>query len=395
MERCDAEKVELNRVVDQQSGNVTVSPPGRMGNLDMLRSLAMLLVVVLHYLGKGNLLGEITQESLSTTQTVAWFLEALSIVAVNVYMLISGYFVSKSSFKVSRVIGLWIQLEFYSVGIGLLSILMGWTPMAEVDTYFLLGLLFPVSMGHYWFMTAYIYLYLLFALLAPVLKKLGKNQFQVILGLLFLVFCVVKSVVPVRFELDEMGYDCLWYLCMFLLGAYIRRFGFPVLRRKRSCLLLYLVSASGIFAVTMVLRMLYLQSGSFSYIIRYTYEYNHILNVLAALGLFGVFLYLRLPEGLSGFFGRIAPYTLGVYLLHENQGVRYAWQSWLGADRIQSVLGLILGVLFAAVIVFVAGILVDWCRAKVTKLSDKLLMHVKPYSKLRNWISRLDECFKS
>lgn len=42
-----------------------------------------------------------------------------------------------------------------------------------------------------------------------------KQQFQVALVLLFVTFCLLKSV-PFRLEEDGKGYDCLWYLCILL-----------------------------------------------------------------------------------------------------------------------------------------------------------------------------------
>ncbi|MBQ7925678.1 MAG: acyltransferase [Lachnospiraceae bacterium] len=381
MEREPAKKTEINHA-------------GRLGNLDILRSLAMLMVVVLHYLGKGGILGSLTDGPLDLVGNMAWLLEAFCIVAVNVYMLLSGYFVSGSSFKISRLLGLWLQLEFYSVGIGLLAVLCGWVPAAEVDTYFLLGLLFPVSMGHYWFMTAYIYLYILWALIGPAVKKMEQKQFLTVLGCLFFFFCITKSFLPVRFELDQRGYDCLWYLCMFLLGAYIRRFGFPLFRKKRSCLFLYLAAGMLIYLGTMVLQYVYLQNGSFSYVLTLFYEYNHLFNVLAALGLFGMFLFWKAPQGIGRFFGKIAPYTLGVYLVHENQGLRYLWPNWLGAASVQTPLGLLGAVVLAAVTIFAVGILADWCRNKLTHVSDAILSHVSLYLKLKEIVEKTDNYFK-
>lgn len=57
--------------------------------------MAMMMVVVLHYLGKGGLLPDLTAP-LSVQDMVAWLLEAFCIVAVNVYMMISGYFYAKA-----------------------------------------------------------------------------------------------------------------------------------------------------------------------------------------------------------------------------------------------------------------------------------------------------------
>ncbi len=70
-------------------------------------------------------------------------------------------------------------------------------------------------------------------------------------------------------------------------------------------------------------------------------EYNHVLPFLAAVGLFAAFLRTRIGGKPVGVICAVSPYTLGVYLLHENIGVRYVWQKWLGAERISNVAELI------------------------------------------------------
>ena len=86
----------------------------RMMNLELLRCIAMMMVVALHFLGKGGLLGDLSQKNLGVTEMVAWALESVCIVAVNVYMLISGYFLCQSGFKLSRLFQLLMQIWFYS-----------------------------------------------------------------------------------------------------------------------------------------------------------------------------------------------------------------------------------------------------------------------------------------
>ena len=83
----------------------------RMANLEVLRCVAMMMVVVLHYLGKGGLLPDLTAP-LSVQDMAAWLLEAFCIVAVNVYMMISGYFLCEGSFKLSRLLTLCCLCKF-------------------------------------------------------------------------------------------------------------------------------------------------------------------------------------------------------------------------------------------------------------------------------------------
>lgn len=366
----------------------------RMINMEVLRCLAMMMVVVLHYLGKGNLLPELSGTDMNVTGIAAWLLEAFCIVAVNVYMMISGYFLCTSSFKLSRLLQLWLQVWTYSVLVGILAVLTGWIPAAEVDTHYFLTLLFPVTMDHYWFMTAYIFLYLLLPFLGDCVRRMSKQQLQIALALLLGVFCVIKTVLPVRLETDAKGYDCLWYVCVFVTAAYIRRFGFRFLESKARAWGFYVVACLAVVAEAFVFRQVYLRTGSLGLILNISYEYNHLFSFLAAVGLFCAFLQVKAEGRFAGMLAKVAPFTLGVYLLHENMGVRYAWQNWFGAARVTSVGGLLVGTVTAVVCVFVCGILVEMVRSRAMKELHALLNKTGIYRKLMGKVQVADELFR-
>lgn len=373
----------------------------RMANLELLRCAAMMMVVVLHYLGKGGLLPDLAGESLGAGGTAAWLLEAFCIVAVNVYMFISGYFLCTSSFKLSRLLQLMLQLWLYSVIFGLAGALTGIVAETPVDTHYFLTLLFPVNMGHYWFMTAYIFLYLLLPLVGTAVKRMTKRQLQLTAALLFLVFCISKSILPFRLEMDGKGYDCLWYLCVFVAAAYVRRFGVPFLEKKGRGLLLYGGSCLLAFGATLALRQVYLSTGSLGRMLGMFLEYNHIFPFLGAVGLFAAFSRLRVPGNIATVINKIAPYTLGVYLLHENLGLRYSWQSWLGAETVKaagdrglfSVGILILTTLLAALCVFACGVLTDMARAQLMKGLNRLFGRIGIYRRLWEKVEKAGRLF--
>lgn len=366
---------------------------GRMRNLEELRCLAMMMVVVLHFLGKGELLGDVTAKSMGTVGIVAWVLEAFCIVAVNVYMLISGYFLSESSFKLSRLLKLYLQIWMYSVGVGVIAVFAGIVPVAEVNTHYFLSLLFPVSMGHYWFMTAYIFLYLLLPIVGIAVKSMTKGQLKLVLIMLLLIFCVLKSVMPFRMEEDGQGYDMLWYLCVFLVAAYIRRFGMGILQKKWHCICLYLGGVGLVLAELFVLRAIYLHSGSLGLILKISTEYNHLSVFLAAVGLFGWFLHGKGEGVLGSAAAWAAPYVLGVYLLHENIGLRYGWQGLFGAGSIGNVPQLLLGTAAALLCVFITGVIVELVRNYIVRGVGALLIHFQPWRKLMERLEQADRLF--
>ena len=375
----------------------------RMANLELLRCVAMMMVVVLHYLGKGGLLADLAGESLNVPELAAWLLEAFCIVAVNVYMFLSGYFLSGSSFRLSRLIQLWMQVWLYYVALGLAGALSGVMRETELDLHYLLTLIFPILMGHYWFMTAYVFLYLMLPLAGMAVERMTKRQLQVTLGLLLLAFCVIKSVLPLRLEMDGQGYDCLWYLCVFLTAAYVRKFGISILDKKWTGAILYAGGCLGVFAGTLALRQVYLRTGSLERMLTMFLEYNHVLPFLAAVGLFGLFRKVQVKGKAAAAINRIAPYTLGVYLLHENFGLRYSWQDWLGADRAalamaeggwSGVVSLLFWTLAAVAAVFLCGILADMARRGIFHLLHRGLSCLSPYRRLVERIEGVDAEFR-
>ena len=109
----------------------------RMVSIELLRVISMLMVVMLHYLGKGYLIPAL-DGAMNATGYVAWFLESMSAVAVNVYMLISGYFLVESSFKLGRLLNLLCQVIFYSVLVPIVLICLGILPLSDISFYQLL-----------------------------------------------------------------------------------------------------------------------------------------------------------------------------------------------------------------------------------------------------------------
>lgn len=215
-------------------------------------------------------------------------------------------------------------------------------------------------------MTAYLYMILFAPILAAGVKKLSKKQFQGIIIALLTAFSLIKSVLPMKLETDSQGYDVIWYLCVFLVAAYIRLYGITFLQNKKRGFAVYFLSTAIIFAASMGLRMIYLKTGKLSDMLSVCYNYNHIFVLIASVGLFLAFSHITLKEGaFSRFVCRIAPYTLGVYLLHCHTALDERWQQWIFAitGRPDSAGSLLLGILLAVLFVFTAGICADMVRA--------------------------------
>lgn len=350
----------------------------RVVSIELLRILAMMMVVMLHYLGKGQLLPALTGE-MSLNGYVAWGLESLSIVAVNVYMLISGYFLVNSQFKPARLVELLCRTLFYSVLVSVVLMAAGVISMDSLTVNRMLEMIFPVQMEHYWFITAYVTMYLFSPVLSVAVRHMEQKQLKHTIIALLLFFGFSKSILPVELAMDHYGYDGLWFMCVFLVAAYIRLYGISFfVQKKGRAFLCYLAGCAGIFVITFAVRAFYLKTGSLDHFVQTAYDYNHVVNLFAAVSLFYVFLNLELStEGkLAKVVYAVAPYSLGVYLLHEQLEVRYLWPAWLGATAEGNVLLFVLRCVLAVVVVYAVGTLVDALRSVLFKGVSQVLHKV-------------------
>ena len=345
----------------------------RLANIELLRVIAMLMVVMLHYLGKGGFLPTITT-GMGITDYVAWILESISIVAVNVYVLISGYFLVESEFKPGKIVRLILQVLFYTILVTVLSLAFGIIKWEDLGVYHLSLQLLPFQMEQYWFMTSYLVLYILSPILAMGAKTISKKNLKILTVVFWVFMCVEKSILPLQTVFDKRGYDTFWFVCLFLVAAYIRLYGIKFLEKKLWAAVFYLGGAAMILAESLALWVVYEKTGKLQHLLGTPYHYNHIFVFLASVGLFMFFLQVKIKDGwFSKLICKIAPYTLGVYLLHEQVYIRYLWPKWLGCEKVHGTVSLIISALIAVTVVFFVGIFVDYIRSLLFKAGSKLI----------------------
>ena len=342
----------------------------RQANFELLRIVAMVMIIILHYLNKGNLVTAYTTDSSAVNYT-AHFIEAFCIVAVNCYVLLSGYFLMESAWRPGRVASLAAQILFYSVLIPIMLICVGALSFNDLTVYDWLTYILPIETEHYWFATAYLIMYLFAPLLAAGIRAVEKRTLQIIIVVLLFYFSVWKSILPVVITTDRHGYEYGWLLYLFLIAAYIRLYGCPFLDKKRNAVLFYAGTGACIFILTAVSGIPARTMESFAYYMDMTTSYNHILCLLGAVGFFMIFKNVKPWEGrAASFIRRLAPYTFGIYLLHEHVLVRYEWLKWLRVERVQRSFLFIPHMIGCVLLVYAVGTIVDFARAWVFRVIE-------------------------
>lgn len=350
----------------------------RQANYELLRIIAMIMVVTLHYLNHTGML-LMPDDDADAAKLLGTFMESLSIVAVNVYVLISGYFLTESGFKVRRLLTLICQVLFYALLIPVIMVGAGTFVLGnEKGFYRLLSYLFPIQTEHYWFATSYVLMYLFSPVLNSAVRHMGKRRLQITIAGLLFVFCVIKSIMPVRLVTDRFGYDFGWFLCVYLVAAYIRLYGIRFFRSGKKAWLVYVVCVSVIFAVASACWYINRKTGALAYYMTVPFHYNYMLCLLGAVALFCAFGHITIKSAKAvRVICALSPFTFGVYLFHEHMDIRSEWTVWieefLGPAAGTGISGLLLHWLVSVAAVYLAGTFIDIIRFNIFRFFGRYL----------------------
>lgn len=351
--------------------------------LDLLRILSMLMIVFLHSNSHGGMFYP-PETGLDGYVIGSWVVEVLCIVSVNVFVLISGYFLCEQSFRLSRVVRLMLQTVFYS---WIISAVMFLTGKSTVTVMELLYSVFPISFERYWFISAYIGLYLLSPVLNKCLSLLTKKQHAATAAVLVVLMAVWNDLIPTSDPFGVgRGYSLIWFVVLYVIAAYIRKH--LDVTKVRGALLTYFGASTVLLLLMLALywlsqkiSVLY-EHGFYSYYARY----NSTIVLVASVALFVAFLKLRIQsDWLKRIIRFVSPLTLGVYLIHDNPRVREVlWQEWFPLSSMERNLLLPLKTISIVLLIFVVCITIDYLRARLFAVLEARIWY-------KNFLKKIDD----
>lgn len=206
----------------------------RQSNIELLRIVAMFLIVMLHT--NYFTIGCVSSNDIflsPITSFVRILCEQLCIVGVNVFILISGYFGIKPS--ISKIGNIMFQVLFWGVIVTFFGVLIGapieWKQIAKV----LWG------GGWYWFISAYVGLYCFAPVLNSFIENTDKKGFSIIVTVFFFLEFMYGWLGAMGSYLN--GYSFVSFIGLYLLGRYIKLYPVRIIAscNKYYFLLLYLL----------------------------------------------------------------------------------------------------------------------------------------------------------
>ncbi len=197
-----------------QISSITSGP--RQSNIELLRILAMFLVLVVH--ADFWALGRPAAEDFSINPLNAFtrtIIESISIVCVNVFILISGWFGIRPSLK--GFCNFVFQCAFFLFGIYAIMLATGY---AQLTFKGIAGCLCLTSAN--WFIRAYAGLYILAPILNIFIEKSSKRTLELFLIAFFIFQSIWGWLGAAKFV--EQGYSTFSFIGLYILARYTRMY---------------------------------------------------------------------------------------------------------------------------------------------------------------------------
>jgi surface polysaccharide O-acyltransferase-like enzyme len=331
----------------------------RDSNMELLRIVAMLLVLIYHtnFLSFG---APTHTETIALPLTVLLrdFLNACSVICVNLFVFISGWYGIKP--KIKRFAEFLFQISFI---IAVTLILYSLLTDHKFDRHDFQAIFLMTD--EMWFVKAYIILYLFAPALNAFIEKTSQRQLLITL-IAFFVFQTIYGWAFVVVKWINDGYSPICFFGLYLLAGYIRKYK----NRFTSMPVSYdLLTFTGLIIINTIIAYLTIYKGFNAYMWLNSYASPLVILETVYLALFFSKLSFR-----NNFINWVASSCFAVYLVHCSRNVLGTYCNTITSmhDQHSTALFLIYVSIFV-MSVFAVSILLDKFRIIVWKKILKLL----------------------
>lgn len=292
----------------------------RSSNIELLRIIMILIVIAHHYVVNSGILKLYDLRVLSGNRIFIQIFGCGGKIAINCFLLISGYFMCQSAATLFKWLKLFLELLFYNVVINGVFLIIGYNPLGTKALY----------QGFFTFFQnlgtgkdVYTSLFLILFLLSPFINKLigtmNVREYAILLGILLFVYTVISTFYIRKAETGWTAVDNWegigWYVTVYLIGGFIRLH----LPQKLDSLLTGMISSViSVVLVATSIVVIDIIGAKQNFISAYHFVYgsNKLLAIVTAISVFVLFKNINIKN--SRMINLFASATFGVLLIHGN-----------------------------------------------------------------------------
>lgn len=291
--------------------------PMRNSNIELYRIVLMLIIIAHHYVVNSGIMDSITKQNALNYKSVfssvfGWGGKT----AIDCFVLITGYFVCKSSIKVMQWVKLLCEIEFYNIVIFIIFYIAGIQPFSVKAA---IKCIIPFYTLGTEFVSSYLVFFWFIPFINLLLKQLDKNNHLRLILLCFISDSVFQTVIRVP---DAFTYVGL-FMYVYLIGAYIRRYRDGDYKKTNFEESLF-VTGSGKWALGMLLiswisiicGLIVFKFTGYKIIYMFTGQSNRILAIATAVCSFVFFVKINIKQ--SKLINTVAKSVFGVLMIHAN-----------------------------------------------------------------------------
>lgn len=328
----------------------------RASNIELLRIISMILIIMHHFSVHGcfPFTPDLTFNKV--------FLQVFGLggkAGVVAFVMITGYFMVSSSFKLHKFVKLVGQIWFCSIA--MLGVAMGLGLDTVTSRNMMLALLPIGAMS--WFAQNFLVLYLLTPIINRVLHWLQHKYYVILL----VASTVIWFLIPTALNLwpnvphTTFGFKHIFsFVIFYSMGAYIKLYGSHI--TKKIGIIFSTIGFVGAFLGDILVDVLAMTNPVYMKQIFYFTQNDYgFFQLLLGIGLFIIFLKAKITY--RPWINVVASTTFGIYLLHDNKlFLHYMWDNVLATYQYYNSIVLPLYAIFVVALIFVIGMTVDYVR---------------------------------
>ncbi len=292
----------------------------RSSGIELLRIFMMLQVIFLHVCTWGGY-ADVAKTMGNAHRYLYYVLRFVSRCPVNVFFLLTGYFMIKKELHFEdvkrRVFKIYIPMLFFSF---VIPISLVGLDIATLDQVNIPKIFFPFLCKTWYFLTDYILIIILAPFLNRFVHSLSKKEFEILLLILTFVLCIwnplanlkpFSSFISTQFVIANEGGKSLYYFgFLYLVGGYLSLYW----KDNKKPEFKYLFAFAYCAIIQFVLVYFFKDYYGISEI------YNNLFIFFQSVFLVLFFRNLNFHSKVINY---ISGYTLVVYIIHEHSLLRY------------------------------------------------------------------------
>lgn len=320
----------------------------RNSNLELYRIIAMLLIVAHHYVVNSGLYQLMQNSELTSNSIFLYIFGMWGKTGINCFMLITGYFMCKSSITIRKFLKLILEVEFYKIIIYCIFLISGYEVFTVKG---LIKSLLPITSVHTGFTSCFLLFFLCIPFLNILINNISKRMHQKLLFLLLGIYTILYTLPGIYVSYNYVS----WFSVIYFIASYIRIYGFyPNISTIQWG---WLSLLSVILAISSVLLL-----ANTSWTFWLVSDSNAIFAVTTAVCSFMFFKQLQIKQ--NKFINLVGGSTFGVLLIHANSDTmrQWLWRDTLNNTSFFNSEMLILHAIVSVLVIFTVCIVIDRIR---------------------------------